>query len=153
VVSPPSPAGDPRHADSQGDATDPTQYATDVWRLLTRVAGTADHRDAIRERVHEFSNELTVRALDEAVDLFVRSASELGMNEPTLADELRRWRRSLETAAEGLGAMENAITEQAERRVEEELELPDLRTLELPARESPGRGKSVGRDLSPDLGP
>jgi transcriptional regulator with XRE-family HTH domain len=146
---PPGTAGTPTRSET---GQTPTEYATDVRRLLTRIAGTAEHRDAIRERLQEFANELTVRALDEAVDLFVRGASELGINEPTLANELRRWRRSLETAAEGLGAMEDAIAKRAGRGVEEDLELPDLRTIELPRHDAPRRQKARGRDVSPDLG-
>jgi transcriptional regulator with XRE-family HTH domain len=147
---PPGTPGTPTRAETRQT---PTQYANDVRRLITRVVGAAEHRGAIRDRLQDFSSELTVRALDEAIDLFVRGASELRMNEPTLASELRHWRRSLEIAAEGLGAMEDAIAERAGQRVEEELELPDLRTMELPQRDAPRRQKASRRDVSPDLSP
>lgn len=149
----PPPPGTPGTPTRTETRQTPTEYANDVRRLLSRVVGTAEHRGAIRQRLEEFTSELTIRSLDEALDLFVRGATEVAVDEPTLANELRRWRLSLETAAEGLGAIEDAVAKRAGRRIEEELELPDLRTIELPRRDAPERETSAGRDVSPDLGP
>jgi hypothetical protein len=92
-----------------------------------RVCGTCSTLEA-------FAKEITARALTEAVDVVAAGTARLRVDEPTPADELRRWREALQAIAEGVGAIEQAVAERAELTKEPEVDWPDLRTMELPLR-------------------
>lgn len=141
---PPGTDGTPTRAETGQTST---EYATDLRRLLTRVAGTAEHRAHIQQRLDTFAAEINARALTDAVNIVATAAANLRVDEPTPADELRRWRDALRAVADGLGAIETAVAQRDELSVERDaMDWPDLRTIELPTLEP--RGERVHRKRS-----
>ena len=126
---PPGTVGTPTRAET---GQTPTEYASDLRRLLTRVVGTGEHRADIEQRLGGFAREITARALNEAADIVAQGATRLAVAEPTPVDELRRWREALEAVAGGLAAIEGAVRQRTEAGIDESVDWPDLRTIELP---------------------
>ncbi len=146
---PPGTDGTPTRAEA---GQTPTEYASELRRLLQRVVGTPEHRADIDETLAAFAKEITARALAEAVDVVAAGTARLRVDEPNLADELRRWREALQAIAEGLGAIEEAVAERAEPTKEPEVDWPDLRTMELPLRGDTVRPRT-SREASIELEP
>jgi hypothetical protein len=146
---PPGTDGTPTRAEA---GQTPTDYASELRRLLQRVVGTPEHRAAINESLEAFAKEISARALAEAVDVVAAGTARLRVDEPTPADELRRWREALQAIAAGLGAIEEAVAERVEPTMEPAVDWPDLRTLELPLRGDTVRRRTP-RDVSIELEP
>jgi transcriptional regulator with XRE-family HTH domain len=144
---PPGTDGTPTRAETHQT---PTEYATDVRRLLQRVVGTPEHHSEIQGRLETFAKEITARALAEAADVVAAGAARLHVDEPTPTEELSRWREALLAVADGLGAIEDAVARRIDVEVDERAEWPDLRTIELPQRGAAGAETRVAPRTSPE---
>jgi len=115
--------------------------------------GTPKHHAEIRTPLETFAKEITARALADAVDVVAAEAARFRVDEPTPTEELRRWRGALQAVAEGIEPIEHAVAGGFAASPDQEVDWPDIRTIELPRRGGPGRRDNGGSCTSPELEP